>query len=291
MADDDKANGDAPGDLRAFVVQLAYRMLGSVQDAEDVAQDTWLRWQQAGPLQLERPRAWFAKTATNLCIDRLRSQQRSREHYHGEWLPEPWAGGDDADRHSIDETLSLALLHAIQRLNPAERAVFLLHDVFGYGFGDVAPMLDLDAANCRQLAVRARQHLGGPPRRRAMPEETERLGASFFAALRDGDVAALRRVLHDDVVLRSDGGGKVAAVHYPLLGRDRVARFFDRLFLRARTFPLGEIEVAWFNGAPGFLTRAGGVVTAAYQFDVQDGAIAAIHVQRNPDKLLRMRAR
>lgn len=283
MRSDEAQTFGEHGELRSFLLQLAYRMLGTIQDAEDVVQDAWLRWQQAGQPELQEPRAWFTRTVTNLSIDRLRAQQRTRESYYGEWLPEPWVAADD--RTGIDETLSLALLHAIQRLTPPERAVFLLHDVFAYDFKQVGQILELDPSNCRQLAVRARQHLGGPPRRTAVPEETERVGASFFAALQNGDFAALQVVLREDVIMRTDGGGKVAAVHYPLFGRDKVARFFDRVFLRPNTFPLGEVQPCRFNGAPGFLRRVDGVLVGAYQFEVQDGLITSIHVQRNPDKL------
>lgn len=276
---------DDHGELRGFLVQLAYRMLGSVQDAEDVAHDAWLRWDQAGRPEPDSPRAWFARTCTNLCIDRLRARQREHQRYFGEWLPEPWAdAADEQGGASVDETLSLALMHALQRLSPAERAVFLLHDVFDYEFEDVAAMLGLEPANCRQLAVRARRHLDEPPRRRADAAEVQRLGATFFAALRDGDVAGLRDVLREDVVLRTDGGGKVTAVHYPLLGRERVARFFDRIFIRRR-FAVGSVQATRFNGGPGFVVRDGDAVVAAYQFTVRDGRIATIDVQRNPDKL------
>jgi RNA polymerase sigma-70 factor (ECF subfamily) len=280
MADDDFERE------RAFLVQLAYRMLGSVQDAEDVVQETWLRWQQHGAPALTTPRAWFARTCSRLCIDRLRAAERSGERYFGEWLPEPWV--DPGARRELDDTLSQALLRTLRNLSAAERAVFLLHDVFGYEFAEVGAMLDLDSANCRQLAVRARGRLDAAPRQPQQPAEVERLGNAFFGALRGGDVDGLRRLLRDDVVMTSDGGGRAKAVHYPLVGSDRVLRFVDRLFVRTALHGDLVAEASWWNGAPGFLLRdAAGAVAAAWQFEVADGRIVAILVQRNPDKLRR----
>lgn len=271
---------------RAYLTQLAYRLLGSVQDAEDVVQEAWLRWQEAGRPVLEVPRAWFTRVVSRLCLDRLRAAERRPERYFGEWLPEPWIEPDP--RHELDETLSQALLQTLQRLSPAERAVFLLHDVFGYEFQEVAAMLDLEPANARQLAVRARQHLGPRPRATSRPpaEQVERLGQAFFAALRGGDVDGLRGLLREDVVLRADGGGKVSAVHYPLRGAERVVRFFDRLLVRTGWHREQRIEARWWNGAPGFLLFGPGEqLVGAYQFEVEDGLVARILVQRNPDKL------
>lgn len=271
---------------RAYLTQLAYRLLGSVQDAEDVVQEAWLRWQEAGRPVLEVPRAWFTRVVSRLCLDRLRAAERRPERYFGEWLPEPWIEPDA--RPELDETLSQALLQTLQRLSPGERAVFLLHDVFGYEFQEVAAMLDLEPANARQLAVRAREHLGPRPRavRRPPAEQVERIGQAFFAALRGGDVDGLRGLLREDVVLRADGGGKVSAVHYPLRGAERVVRFFDRLLVRTGWHREQRIEARWWNGAPGFLLFGPGEqLVGAYQFEVEDGLVARILVQRNPDKL------
>lgn len=269
---------------RGFLLQLAYRMLGSRQDAEDAVQDVWLRWREVDAAQVQVPRAWLTRVCTRLCIDRLRAAERGPAAYPGEWLPEPWV--DTAHRRESDETLAVALLATLRRLPATERAVFLLHDVFGYPFTDVGAMLDLDATHCRQLAVRAREHLGGPPRLATSAQQVERLGAAFFAALRDGDIEPLRGLLHEDVVLRADGGGKVSAVHYPLRGRLRLLRFFDRLFVRPRLLADLVVEAAWWNGAPGFLLRDGaGRIDSAYQFEVAGEQITAIFVQRNPDKL------
>lgn len=271
---------------RVYLTQLAYRLLGGVQDAEDVVQEAWLRWQEAGRPGLAVPRAWFTRVVTRLCLDRLRADERRREQYFGEWLPEPWI--DSEQRAELDETLSQALLHTLHQLSAGERAAFLLHDVFGYEFAEVAAMLDLEPANCRQLAVRARERLGARSRpAAALPAcEVERLGSAFFSALRAGDVDGLRGLLRDDVVLRADGGGKVSAVHYPLFGVERIVRFFDRLLVRTGWHRDLRVETRWWNGAPGFLLFDGvdGLV-GAYQFEVEGDRIARILVQRNPDKL------
>lgn len=270
---------------RAFLTGLGYRMLGSVQDAEDVVQETWLRWQRDGAPDLQAPRAWFTRTATRLCVDRLRGR---RPEYPGEWLPEPWV---EADRHERDDTLSAALLLTLRRLSPTERAVFLLHDVFDHTFDEVAAMLELEPANCRQLAARARRHLRERPPREPDAARERELGAAFFRALQDGDLDALQGLLRDDVVLRADGGGKATAVHYPLRGRDAVVRFFDRLLVRTGAIGRARIEPTWFNAAPGFLMFAGDDLESAYQFDCVDGAVQQVLVHRNPDKLAKLTAR
>lgn len=276
-------------DDRPYLMQLAYRMLGSVQDAEDVVQETFLRWHRQDSAQFDKPRAWLTRVATNLCLDRLRNNKREPK-YPGEWLPEPWIT-PEAERRDLDDTLSLALLTTIRRLSATERAVFLLHDVFDYEFGDIAAMLNLQAAHCRQLATRARRHLAESPPRQRDHELEQRLGSAFFRALRDGEVEDLQQLLREDVIMRSDGGGKAAAVHYPLLGRPAVVRFFDRLFIRTKMLHDCTVHICWFNAAPGFALCRGGQMEAAYQFDQCDGRIQAVHIQRNPDKLAALKQR
>ena len=275
---------DAFARERSYLVRLAYRMLGSVADAEDAVQDTYLRWQAAGEPALDTPRAWFTRTCTRLCLDRLKSAHRTREQYVGEWLPEPFVD-DSETRAVLDESLSMALLATIERLTPAERAAFLLHDVFDYGFDDIASMLDLSPANCRQLATRARRHLAGERVRGPRDADTvQRLGQAFFAAIRGGDIAGLQAVLSEDVVLRADGGGKVSAARRPVEGRTAVLRFLAAIFMRGNAPDL-EVRERWFNGAPGMLIVDGERPVSAFHFNVRDGRIAGIFVQRNPDKL------
>ncbi len=231
---------------RPYLMRLAYRLLGSVADAEDATQETFIRWQTAGAPELVSPRAWLARTCTRLCLDVLKSSERTRVTYVGDWLPEPLFD-DAADKTRIDDTLSMALLLSIQRLRPTERAVFLR------------------------------------PRNTPVAEEVTRIADAFFAALDSGDVGVLTAVLASDVVMRADGGGKVSAIAKPLVGASDVAAFLEAVFIRAR--PVFERREVWFNGAPGVLLVAGGRPISAFQFDVVDGRIEGIFVQRNPDKL------
>ncbi|QDU61099.1 ECF RNA polymerase sigma factor SigJ [Planctomycetes bacterium Pan216] len=274
---------------RPYLLGLCYRMLGSVGEAEDVLQEAYLRWHGAGEPVLDAPRAWLTTVCTRLCLDRLKSVAVKRERYHGQWLPEPMM--DERNRAELDESISLALMIAMERLTAPERAAFILHDVFGFDFGEVAKTLELKAAHCRQLAVRARRHLRGDHQRvESSPEEVERLSGAFFSAIESGDVEGLRAVLAEDVVVLSDGGGKVSAVLKPLQGRDKVERFF--LSLRRFYAKVGGIQLkqTWFNGAPGLLVLAEGQAPSAYQFAIEEGVIQSIFIQRNPDKLERLLA-
>ncbi|MEM1449519.1 MAG: RNA polymerase sigma factor SigJ [Planctomycetota bacterium] len=276
---------------RPFLTGLAYRMLGSAADAEDMVQETFLRWRGADGPKLDEPRAWFARTCTRLCLDRLRAARRERETYPGEWLPEPLVGegGDcDGSRAELDESLSMAMLVTIERLSPKERAAFLLHDIFRYSFDEAADVLELTPASCRQLAVRARRRLeeGGRARTSATDRRTvERLTRSFFEAIEEGDDAQLRAVLADDVVLRADGGGRVTAAPKPVHGAQKVARFLIAVS-RPKGVPL-QMECRWrdFNGSPGVLVFVAGDLASAYQLEVVDGCVAGVYVVRNPDKL------
>lgn len=270
----------------AHLVRLAYRMLGSVSDAEDVAQECFVRLERADAGALRSRRAWLSTTATRLCIDRLRARARSREEYVGVDLPEPLV--DDA--REWDDTLSMALLATLQRLGATERAVFLLHDVFDHPFDEVASMLELRADHCRQLAVRARKHLQlDAVKSDASPEQVERLTDAFFRAVEGGDLDALREMLEEDVELRSDGGGKVRAALLPIYGRDRVLRFIEGVLRKWPASPLRSRRSLWCNGAPGMLVLdERGRPETVYQFLVVGGRIRAIYAQRNPEKLARL---
>ncbi len=269
---------------RPYLQRLAYRFLGSVADAEDVVQETFVRWKASGEPELESPRAWLARTCTRLCLDQLKSAHRKRVAYVGEWLPEPLVE-DPADKARIDESLSIALLLSIRRLRPTERAVFLLHDVFGHPFEEVAAILDLEPANCRKIATRARRFLGEPRvRAQPAPEEVTRISEAFFSALASGDVAALSSLLASDVVLRADGGGKVAAAPRPIEGAGAVVAFLEAVFIKT-PHPDIERRAVWFNGAPGVLLVSEGHPISAFQFEIADGRIENVWVQRNPDKL------
>lgn len=271
---------------REHLIMLGYRMLGTVAEAEDMAQETYLRWSQAGEPELTSPRAWLTRTCTHLCIDQIKATRRDRETYVGEWLPEPMVNSPLDG--GIDDSLSMALLVAIQCLKPTERAAFLLHDVLGYDFNEVGSILGREGASCRQLAVRARKHLAERESSTAAPRETdpkliERITDAFFEAVRSGELERIRAVLAEDAVLHSDGGGKVAAVRHPLHGGDAIARFFEGIY-RKRRHDL-DIEDIWINGAPGKLLREGSKPATAFQAVVTKGRITAIYAQRNPDKL------
>lgn len=269
---------------RAYLVRLAYRMLGCVADAEDAAQETYVRWRSAGEPELKEPRAWFTTTCTRLCLDQLKSARRQRSRYVGQWLPEPLVETVGVDDQSeIDESVSMALLVAVEKLKPAERAAFLLHDVLDCTFNEVADALELEPANCRQLAARARQHLKGDRLRGSRDRRVvETLSDAFFKAARAGDYEALKSVLADEVVLRSDGGDKAAAAPQPIEGAEGVARFLVKVLSGGRAFSLRSV---WFNGAPGVVVCEEGRPVSAFYFQADDDRLVSICVQRNPDKL------
>jgi len=271
---------------RRHLFGVAYRMLGSVSEAEDVVQDTWLRWRAASPDDVRSPRAFLTTVATRLAIDRLRSAQRRREEYVGPWLPEPLVTDDDpAATAELADSLSMAFLLVLERLNPVERAVLLLHDVFGYDYDEVAAIVERTPANCRQIASRARGHLSGerPVRSRPAQEDEQRLAFAFAAAAGAGDLAALEGLLAEDVVLWSDGGAAHRAARRPVVGRDRVARFIANI---ARRAPLdGTFEFVHLNGEPAMIVRTEQRPFLTMGVEIEDGAIRAIHSIVNPDKL------
>lgn len=271
---------------RARLKRLAYRMLGSVSEAEDVVQDAWLRWDRAGETAND-PAAWLAQTTTRLCLDRLKSARARRETYVGPWLPEPLIEEEPVDPLERAEDVSVAFLLALERLSPLERAVFLLHDVFDQDYGQVANALGRDEAACRQLASRARGHLKDARPRYAVPQdEAMRLAAAFMAASADHDFATLERLLARDAVLISDGGGKRKAALRPLVGREDVIALLRGLAWRGPwAGGLKAMRPARINGLPGVVLRADdGVSTMAFEPN-GEGRIAAIYIMRNPEKL------
>jgi RNA polymerase sigma-70 factor (ECF subfamily) len=266
---------------------LAYRMLGSVADAEDVVQDAFLRWYATDRAAVGDAGAYLSRVVTRLCLDRLKSARARRETYVGSWLPEPVLDADafgagDAEDAALD--LSVALMLALERLSPLERAAFLLHDVFDASFDEVATALGRTPASCRQLAARARRNVRAErPRFPVTPEEGQRIARAFRAAADSGDASVLSGLLAQTVVLTADGGGRVSAVRTPLVGRDAVARFFSRL-ARVPGGP-GIVREARINGLPGFVTRYADGTLQTTAFEIEAGLIVAIHVVRNPDKL------
>ena len=274
---------------RPLLFAIAYRMLGSVTDAEDVVQDAFLRWQGAvaGGERIESPKAWLSTVTTRLAIDHLRSARVLREEYVGPWLPEPLLAErepDPADSAALAESLSLAFLVLMERLTPAERAAFLLHDIFGYGYGEIARIVGKGEAACRQLAHRARAHVAaGRPRFGATREQQERLTTSFVRACAEGDLGALVGTLAADVTLWSDGGGKVQAARKPIHGADKVAAFLLGIIRKAPAgFVTRPVQV---NGQPGFVAEVDGQPFSVLALDIVDDRIAAVRIVVNPEKL------
>jgi RNA polymerase sigma-70 factor (ECF subfamily) len=266
-------------------MRVAYRMLGSVSDAEDTVQDAWLRWQAADREAVRVPEAFLRRVVTRLCLDQLKSARARREAYAGPWLPDPVVEADEV------EDVTLPLMLALERLSPLERAAFLLHDVFGESFDDIAESLGRDAAACRQLASRARTHVRSEkPRFPVDRAQGMAIAEAFFAATREGQIGRLGALLAQDVSLHSDGGGKRPAVARVMRGADVVRRTFAALgrLARGRTGEL--IRFAYVNGLPGFVTRETDGVLQTTALLVEDGRIAAIYVMRNPDKLRHLEA-
>ena len=274
--------------LRPLLFSIAYRILGSVSEAEDAVQETWLRY-ESSPTQPASAKAFLAAAVTRISIDILRSARVRREEYVGQWFPEPLLTDpyQDPERSAqLADSVSMAALVLLERLSPLERAVFVLREVFGFGFGEIASAVGRSEAACRQLAVRARRHMdSGRPRFEADRREREKLAARFFDALREGDVDGLRELLAADAQLVGDGGGKAPALARSIFGAEKVARVL------ASIFPwLVRIEVTLepreVNGQPGaiFLDRDGKILSTV-ALDVLDGQIQMIRAVQNPDKL------
>jgi RNA polymerase sigma-70 factor (ECF subfamily) len=272
--------GDSFEPHRRYLAGIAYRMLGSVAEAEDVVQDAYLRWSAADRSAIEAPRAFLARTVARLCLDRMKSARAQREEYPGTWLPEPLV------ENGVAGDVSVALMVTLERLSPLERAAFLLHDVFDMDFAEIGDVLERTEAACRQLAARAREHVReGRPRFAATPESTARLADAFHGAILRGDVATLTAILAEDATFYSDGGRKRRAALRPIYGRDRILRFLAGVTLKRGGLPAPEdIRPATINGAPGFVIDGPeGLETLVLDCDGE--RIAAIYTVRNPDKL------
>lgn len=269
---------------RARLLRIAYRMLGSRSEAEDVVQNAWLRWVAADRKSVSAPYPFLARVVTRLCLDEMKSARARRETYVGAWLPEPLVETEE-DRLDEDD-LTLTLMMALERLSPLERAAFLLHDVFGVPLGEVADTLDREAATVRQLAVRARRNIqAARPRFPVEREEGERIARAFFAASTSGDTEALRTLLAENVVLRADGGGKVLAFINPITGLDRLLRLYEGVRRKWGEGWAQMLELSWIDGLPGYVSRERGDVLQTTALAIEDGRITAIYITRNPDKL------
>jgi RNA polymerase sigma-70 factor, ECF subfamily len=277
---------------RHALTGLAYRMLGSRAEAEDVVQDAYLRWHAAERATIEQPRRYLGTVVTRLCLDRMKSAQARREVYVGQWLPEPVVDEafDTEPAGDLAHDLSVALMLVLERLSPLERASFLLHDVFGLDFAEVGRALDRDEAACRQLAARARTHIEeGRPRFPASQDDGRRLAVAFAAAVQSGDSAALVKLLAEDAVLYADGGGKRAAALNPIHGAEKILRFLEGIARKTPELAAIELRPATVNGLAGFVMREtdGSIDTMA--IEPRDGRIEAIYLVRNPDKLHHVR--
>ncbi|CAA9417950.1 MAG: sigma-70 region 2 domain protein [uncultured Rubrobacteraceae bacterium] len=272
---------------RGLLFTVAYEMLGSAADAEDVVQETWLRWADVDRAEVRDPRAYLVRIATRQSINRLRTLARRREQYVGDWLPEPLLTSPDvAEDVELAESVSIAMLTVLETLGSTERAVFVLRDVFETPYQEIAEAVGKTPAAVRQIAHRARQHVAARrPRIQVDRAEQEAVVERFLAAVRGGDLRGLLDVLAPDVVLVADGGGEVAAVRRPVVGRDRVATLLSRFKALA---PDAVVGTAWLNGAPAGRIDLAGMIDTAVSLVVADGRITRIYAIRNPHKLARL---
>ncbi|HAF42562.1 MAG TPA: RNA polymerase sigma factor SigJ [Sphingobium sp.] len=267
--------------LRPRLIRVAYRMLGSVADAEDMVQEAFIRWMGTDRGAVREPEAFLRRTVTRLCLDQLKSARVQRETYVGPWLPEPLVEEGDEE-----EDVALPLMLALERLSPLERAAFLLHDVFGLGFEEVAATVGRDAAACRQLAARARSHVrDARPRYRLEKQRGMEIASAFFVASRSGDMTALGAMLAADVSFHSDGGGKRPAAIRPAIGFGQVMQVHKALAVLFGKYGSTLLRTCIINGLPGFVTREADGEVQTTALDIEDGKVTAIYIMRNPDKL------
>jgi RNA polymerase sigma-70 factor (ECF subfamily) len=280
MSNQDAASSFDP--LRPKLIRIAYRMLGSVADAEDMVQEAFLRWIDADRRAVREPEAFLRRVVTRLCLDQLKSARHRRETYIGPWLPEPVV--ETAEEEIDDVTLPLML--ALERLSPLERAAFLLHDVFGVRFDEIAETIGREPATCRQLASRARTHVRAARPRFHMPKERGlEIAAAFFAASRSGDMQQLRSLLAADVTAYADGGGKTPAAMQPIVGLEAVMQVHASLVRIFAEKMSRIVRYGFINGLPGFVTIEQGDILQTTALEIEDGKIVGIYVMRNPDKL------
>ena len=271
---------------RNLLFTVAYEMLGSAADAEDVLQETWLRWVEVDRAEVRDERAYLVRIVTRLALNRMRTNARRRESYVGPWLPEPLLTTPDvAEDVELADSVSLAMLTLLETLGPTERAVFVLREVFDFGYEEIAAAVDKSPAAVRQIAHRARAHVAERrPRAEATRTERERVVATFLAAVATGDIQSLMDVLAPDVVLVTDGGGVKKAALRPILGRDKVLRFLDAV--SAGLEAVADVVVV--NGAPALRIVLDGELDTVASMVVEDGLVTGLYVVRNPAKLARL---
>jgi RNA polymerase sigma-70 factor (TIGR02957 family) len=271
---------------RSLLFTVAYEMLGSAADAEDVLQEAWLRWADVDQSQVRDPRAYLIRVVTRQALNQMRNLSRRREEYVGEWLPEPLLTGPDvADDIELAENVSIAMLTVLETLGPTERAVFVLREVFDMPYGEIADAIEKSAANVRQIARRAREHVAARrPRVRVSRTEQEAVVERFLAALQTGEVRELMDLMAPDVVLIADGGGLAAAARAPIHGAEMAAK----LLARANRVATLETTTVWLNGAPAARVELDGELGAAVSLLVENGRVTRIYIMRNPLKLSRV---
>ncbi len=277
-------------DYRGYLFAIAYRMLGSVMEAEDAVQEAYLRYQAADQDQIQSARAFLSTIVTRLCLDQLKSARMKREQYYGEWLPEPLLTADNpfispSGKVQEMESISMAFLVLLEKLSPAERAVFLLREVFDYDYSDIAGIVEKNEATCRKLFSRAKQHLqDNRPRFEPTQESHQQILMKFMAACQVGDLQGLTELLAEDVTSWTDGGGKIAAALHPIYGADKVARFIIGLFKQS---PPGiTLRVTQINGQPGIIVyMPDGEIAVVAVLHITDNHINGIRYVRNPEKL------
>lgn len=272
---------------RPLLFSIAYRMLSSVMDAEDMVQETFLRWQQAADGEVRSPKSYLSTVVTRLCIDELRSARVRREEYIGPWLPEPLVTDDVEENVALADSISMAFLVVLESLSPTERAAFLLREVFDYDFDEVSRILEKSEANCRQLVHRARERVNERrPRFDATREEAEEIAHRFLEAARTGDMKALLDMLAPDATLWSDGGGKVLAAINPIYGAEKVARFM--VGVNSKAPPNATSHMITVNGQPGVISYLGDEPYVVAVADIIDGKVCGIRAISNPEKLKRL---
>jgi RNA polymerase sigma-70 factor (ECF subfamily) len=275
--------------FRKYLAGIAYRMLGSYAEAEDVVQEAYLRWHKVDHATVVDPKSFLARVTTRLCLDILKSARMRRETYVGQWLPEPLIEGlvdEISPEEELAGDLSVAMMLALERLSPLERAAFLLHDIFEMGFPAVAETIGRSEESARQLAARARKNLrSSRPRYKVDEAEESAITKAFYTASRTGDVASLSKLLAEDVVFHADGGGKRAAAMNVLTGMSQVVQFISGFGQKLAQFGLPPVRFTHINNLPGFATIEQDGLPQTVSFEIEDGKITAIYVMRNPDKL------
>lgn len=285
MGETPPAGEDAWARHRSLLFTIAYEILGSAADAEDVVQDTWLRWHEVDQTRVTDPRGYLVRVVTRQALNRLRTVRRRREDYVGPWLPEPLrTTGDIADDVALADSVSTAMLLVLETLAPVERAVFVLREVFDVPYAEIAESIEKTPEATRQIASRARKHVAArQPRRQVAEDERREVLARFTAASQTGDLQSLVELLAPDVVLVTDGGGAKKAALRPIHGTEKVLRFLHGVTDPATT----EYQPATVNGDPGLVVRVDGHFDAVVSFEVADGLISHLYVVRNPAKLTR----